>query len=126
MNGDVQGSSVLIVDDSTGNLRLPAAVPKRGGLVPRPVPSGRLAGEAAVADPPAPVLRDVSLPEMSGVKVCRWFQQDERLRNIPVIFVSGLHGVDDKDGTRLDPEVLKAFRLLDGPFRRVRDSRRNP
>jgi putative two-component system response regulator len=33
---------------------------------------------------------------MSGVEVCRWFKQDERLRNIPVIFISGLHGTDDK------------------------------
>jgi response regulator RpfG family c-di-GMP phosphodiesterase len=93
---DVQGSSVLIVDDAAENLRLLAAVLKRGGLVPRPVTSGRLAIEAAVADPPDLVLLDVRMPEMSGVDVCRWFKQDERLRSIPVIFMSGLAGTDDK------------------------------
>jgi putative two-component system response regulator len=93
---DVQGSSVLIVDDAPENLRLLSATLKRGGLVPRPVTSGRLAIEAAVADPPALVLLDVSMPEMSGLEVCRWFKQDERLRSIPVIFISGLQGTDDK------------------------------
>jgi putative two-component system response regulator len=96
MADDVQGSSVLIVDDAPENLRLLAKVLKREGLVPRPVTSGRLAIEAAVADPPDLVLLDVSMPEMSGVDVCRWFKQDERLRSIPVIFISGLQGTDDK------------------------------
>jgi len=93
---DVQGSSVLIVDDAPENLRLLAAVLKRGGLVPRPVTSGRLAIEAAVADPPDLVLLDVRMPQMSGVEVCRWFKRDERLRSIPIIFISGLQGTDDK------------------------------
>jgi putative two-component system response regulator len=30
------------------------------------------------------------------VEVCQWFKQDNRLRNIPVIFISGLVGTDDK------------------------------
>jgi CheY-like chemotaxis protein len=93
---DVQGRSVLIVDDAPENLRLLTVVLKRGGLVPRPVPSGRLAIEAAVIDPPDLVLLDVRMPEMSGVDVCRWFKQDERLRSIPIIFISGLAGTDDK------------------------------
>jgi putative two-component system response regulator len=93
---DVQGSSVLVVDDAPENLRLLVAVLKRGGLAPRPVTSGRLAIEAAVADPPDLVLLDVRMPEMSGLDVCRWFKQNERLRNIPVIFISGLQGTDEK------------------------------
>ena len=96
MTDHVQGSSILIVDDARENLQLLAAVMKRGGLVPRPVTSGRLAIEAAVADPPDLVLLDISMPEMSGVDVCRWFKRDERLREIPIIFISGLQGVEDK------------------------------
>lgn len=96
MADDVQGKNVLIVDDAPENLRLLTTVLKRGGLVPRPVTSGRLAIEAAVIDPPDLVLLDVRMPEMSGVDVCRWFKQDERLRSIPIIFISGLAGTDDK------------------------------
>ena len=45
---EVRSSSVLIVDDLPENLRLLTEVLQRGGLVPRPVTSGRLAIEAAV------------------------------------------------------------------------------
>jgi len=93
---DVQGSSVLVVDDAPENLRLLAAVLERGGLVPRTAGSGRLAIQAALTDPPDLVLLDIRMPDMSGVEVCRWFKQDERLRSIPVIFISGLQGTDDK------------------------------
>ncbi len=96
MADELQGGSVLIVDDDPQNLRLLAGVLARGGLEPRPVTSGRLAIEAAVIDPPDLVLLDVRMPEMSGVDVCRWFKQDERLRSIPIIFISGLAGTDDK------------------------------
>jgi putative two-component system response regulator len=90
------GKSVLIVDDGVENLRLLTVLLKRGGLVPRPVTSGRLAIEAAVIDPPDLVLLDVRMPEMSGLDVCRWFKQDERTQSIPIIFISGLAGTDDK------------------------------
>jgi putative two-component system response regulator len=93
---DGRGSSILIVDDDPENLRLLVAVLKHGCLLPRPVLSGRLAIEAAVIEPPDLVLLDLSMPEMSGLDVCRWFKKDERLRNIPIIFISGLQETDDK------------------------------
>ena len=96
MEGDVQGSKILVVDDSVDNLRLLTAILKRGGLVPRPVTSGRLAIKAAEADPPDLVLLDMRMPEMSGVEVCRCFKQDERLREIPIIFISGVQGSEEK------------------------------
>ena len=88
-------NGILIVDDSPEHLRLLGAILKRGGLLPRPVTSGRLAIEAAAADPPDLVLLDVVMPEMSGLDICRQFKQDPRLRDIPIIFISSLQGVDD-------------------------------
>ena len=96
MEDDVQGSKILMVDDSVDNLRLLTAVLKRGGLVPRPVTSGRLAIKAAEADQPDLVLLDMRMPEMSGVEVCRCYTQNERLRDIPIIFISGVQGSEDK------------------------------
>ena len=90
---DVRGSSILVVDDDPENLRLLAAVLKHGFLVPRPVLSGSQAIEAAVIEPPDLVLLDISMPQMSGLDVCRWFKQDARLRDIPIIFISGLQGI---------------------------------
>jgi putative two-component system response regulator len=57
--------------------------------------------EAAVAEPPDLVLLDIKMPEISGLDVCRWFKQDERLHDIPVLFISGLDGIEEK---------LEAFR----------------
>jgi putative two-component system response regulator len=98
----IGGESVLLVDDAPENLRLLAIVVKKGGLVPRPVTSGKRAVEAAVVDPPDLVILDMRMPEMSGLDVCRWFKKDERLRDIPVIFISGLHDSEDK---------IEAFRV---------------
>ncbi len=93
---DAEGSKILVVDDSVDNLRLLTAVLKHGGLVSRPVTSGKLAIKAAEADPPDLVLLDMRMPEMSGVEICRCFKQNARLRDIPVVFISGLQGSDDK------------------------------
>jgi putative two-component system response regulator len=93
---EVGANSVLIVDDAAENLQLLVTIVRRGGLVPRPVLSSRLAIQAAVADPPDLVLLDVRMPEMSGFEVCKWLKQDERLRDIPVVFISGLQTSEDK------------------------------
>jgi len=96
VSDDLEGASVLVVDDAPANLRLLVTVLRRAGLVPRPVASGQQAIEAAVADPPDLVLMDIGMPGMSGLEVCRWFKQDGRLSGIPIIFISGHQGTDDK------------------------------
>jgi putative two-component system response regulator len=93
---EMSTGNVLVVDDAHDNLRLLSTLLKRGGLVPRPVDSGKKALEAAVVDPPDLVLLDIQMPEMSGFEVCQRFMQDERLQNIPIIFISGRQGTDDK------------------------------
>jgi len=99
---DQRGESVLIVDDAPDNLRLLSIILKRNGLTPRPVTSGRLAIEAAVVDPPSLIILDLLMPEMSGMDVCRWFKQDERLKHIPIVFISGHHEADT---------IVEAFRV---------------
>ena len=96
MPADPPGRSILVVDDAPENLRLLGAVLRRGGFRPRPVTSGAQALEAAALDPPALVLMDLDMPGMSGLEACRRLKRDERLRNIPVIFISGHLGTDDK------------------------------
>jgi two-component system NtrC family sensor kinase len=96
---DLEGSSILIVDDFTESLRLLSTILRRGGFVPRPVTSGALAIEAATMDPPDLVLLDVQMPELSGLDVCRKFKQDPRLRDIPIIFISAIESVEEKAET---------------------------
>lgn len=96
MSATFKKTNILVADDNRQDLRGLVALLERSGYEARPVPNGRLAVEAAAVDPPDLALLDVRMPEMSGFEVCRWFRQHERLREIPVIFVSGLDGASDK------------------------------
>jgi two-component system, sensor histidine kinase and response regulator len=89
-------ADLLIVDDAPANLQLLFGMLKERGYRVRPVPSGRLALQAARAQPPDLVLLDVNMPEMSGYEVCRLLKEDPALRAIPVIFVSALSEPFDK------------------------------
>ncbi|OIR18950.1 transcriptional regulatory protein BaeR [mine drainage metagenome] len=82
--------SILIVDDTPANLQLLAGLLKERGYRPRPVPSGKLALQAALAEPPDLVLLDINMPEMNGYQVCERFKGSERLRDIPILFLSAL------------------------------------
>lgn len=89
-------ASILVVDDTPANLSLLAGLLKKKGYRVRPVPSGRLALEAAGKEPPDLVLLDINMPEMDGYEVCRRLKEDERLCGIPVIFISALSETLDK------------------------------
>jgi two-component system sensor histidine kinase/response regulator len=89
-------ADILVVDDAPANLQLLCGILKDRGYRVRPVPSGRLALQAAKAQPPDLILLDVNMPEMSGYQVCRLMKADETLRSIPVIFISALTEVFDK------------------------------
>lgn len=87
---------ILIVDDTLANLQVLSALLKERGYKVRPVPSGKLALEAARQVRPDLILLDVKMPEMDGFEVCRQLKADARLREIPVIFISALSETLDK------------------------------
>lgn len=88
--------SILVVDDTPANLHLLAGMLKERGYKARPVPSGKLALQAAKSDPPDLILLDITMPEMDGYEVCRRLKADEQLKEIPIIFVSALNETMDK------------------------------
>ncbi len=80
--------SVLIVDDTPENLVVLAQLLRTRGYRVRSVLNGRLALQTAEREPPDMVLLDVWMPDMDGYEVCRRFKADERLKTIPIIFIS--------------------------------------
>jgi putative two-component system response regulator len=46
--------------------------------------------------PPDLILLDIMMPGMDGYEVCRRLKRDPKTMNIPVIFFSGMSGVDDE------------------------------
>ncbi len=91
---------ILIVDDVLENLRLLSQMLTEHGYRVRAVRNGRHALMAAQAAPPDLILLDVVMPEMDGYEVCRRLKEDERTRDIPILFISALGDVENK---------LKAF-----------------
>ena len=87
---------ILIVDDEIANLKLLAQLLDQQGYKVRPLNKPQLAIDSAIAQPPALILLDVRMPEMDGFEVCRRLKQDERTRDVPVIFISALQDVQDK------------------------------
>ena len=89
-------ANILIVDDTPANLHVLFEMLKRRGFTPRPVPSGKLALQAMEIEPPDLVLLDITMPEMDGYQVCQSIKSNERLKEIPVIFISALSETFDK------------------------------
>ncbi|MGD1975249.1 MAG: SpoIIE family protein phosphatase [Desulfobacterales bacterium] len=93
--GDIP-ADILIVDDETPNLHLLSELLGREGYHVRPANNPQLALDSALGQPPKMILLDVRMPEMDGFEVCRRLKQDERTRDIPILFVSALQDVEDK------------------------------
>jgi two-component system, sensor histidine kinase and response regulator len=91
-----QAPNILIVDDMPANVLLLVRMLTQRGYKARPVPSGKLALEAARTEPPDLILLDISMPEMNGYEVCAQLKADAVLKDIPVIFISALSETIDK------------------------------
>lgn len=89
-------SNLLIVDDTPANLRLLSTMLSGKGYKVRSVMNGTMALKAAQAKPPDLVLLDINMPQMNGYEVCQKLKEDEKMRDIPVIFLSALDDVLDK------------------------------
>lgn len=80
--------NILIVDDLPENLTLLSEMMSNQGYYVRPVPSGKLALQAATAIPPDLILLDINMPEIDGFEVCKRLKANEKTQDIPIIFLS--------------------------------------
>jgi K+-sensing histidine kinase KdpD len=78
----------MIVDDEPENLNVLEASLSHAGYRVSVFPRGDLALAAAQAEQPDLALLDIQMPGLDGYEVCRRFKADERLRSIPVLFIS--------------------------------------
>lgn len=87
---------ILIVDDHPNNLALLAGILQEVGFGVRAANNGTRALSVAAAAPPELILLDIQMPELNGYEVCAKLKLDERLKAIPVIFISALDDTFDK------------------------------
>lgn len=87
---------ILVVDDNQDNLQLLSDMLDMEGYGVCLASSGLQALALAKTDSPALILLDIIMPGMDGVEVCRNLKKDPLLKNIPVIFLSGLDSTSQK------------------------------
>jgi len=89
-------ANIMVVDDTPANLHLLEDMLGQQGYDVRPLPRGALALRAAANDPPDLILLDITMPDMNGYEVCQKLKLDEKLKEIPVIFISARSETLDK------------------------------
>ena len=95
-SGDDVTPNILVVDDTPENLHVLAGMLNERGYKVRPVPSGKLALQAAKMTKPDLILLDINMPDLNGYEVCAQLKRDERMLDVPVIFISALNETIDK------------------------------
>lgn len=80
----------LIADDDPANLRFLAQLLRDHGYSVRAAKDGQAAVNSARMDPPDVALLDIHMPGLDGYQACEVFKSDENLKDIPVLFLSGL------------------------------------
>jgi len=87
---------VLIIDDNPDALTLAKARLGGEGFEFLCADGGRSGLETALRERPDLILLDLDMPDMSGFDVCRAIKTDGELCMIPIIFLSGSGGPEDK------------------------------
>ncbi|MDD4891373.1 MAG: diguanylate cyclase [Phycisphaerae bacterium] len=92
----IKPKKVLIVDDSSDALALARVRLGKEGLEVVCADGGKSGLALAAKERPDLILLDLDMPDLSGFDVCRALKADEELCMIPVIFLSGSGGPEDK------------------------------
>lgn len=93
---------ILVVDDTTENLQVIGAILRKSGYQLSIAKAGQQGLDIAARTPPDLVLLDIMMPEMDGFEVCERFKADEKLKEIPVIFLTASNEADN---------VVKGFEM---------------
>src|SRR6056297_911748 len=86
---------ILIVDDIAKNIQLLGKVLDNKGYGVVAVTNGEQAIKAAKKHEPDLILLDIMMPGKSGYEVCKELKADEKLSEIPVIFLTARSEEED-------------------------------
>jgi len=93
---DQLSGTVLVVDDTPGNLRVLVDSLSARGLEILVATDGKSAIERAVYGRPDLILLDVIMPGIDGFETCRIFKENPETNTIPVIFMTALSDTSQK------------------------------
>lgn len=87
---------IMVVDDAPDVLDLLRQMLEQHGSEVFALQNGMLALQEAEKNPPDLLLLDINMPELDGYQVCERFKRNPRLKEIPIIFLSGLNSTEAK------------------------------
>jgi len=93
---------ILLVDDVPANIRVLFTFLKKQNFELLIAEDGEMALESVLWDHPDLILLDVMMPKMNGFEVCQRLKENEKTKDIPVIFMTALSDTIDK---------IKGFKL---------------
>lgn len=88
--------TIMVVDDMPANLKLLDEILQEQGYRVLQFPRAAMALRAAANQPPHLFLLDIMMPDMDGFELCQRLKADEKLRDIPIIFISALDDTSNK------------------------------
>jgi two-component system, cell cycle sensor histidine kinase and response regulator CckA len=106
--------SILLIDDEADSLSLLKGILAAEGYRVRSADSGRLALASLAGWLPELILLDIRMPGMNGFEVYRRLRAIERLKNVPVMFISAASEPEE----RIEGLALGAVDHISKPFRR--------
>ncbi len=93
--GDLGGSTILLVDDNEQNLELLLAYLDELRCELRTAGDGVAAIASVGEKRPDLILLDVMMPRMSGFQACKKLKSDTATKDIPIVMVTALNEVSD-------------------------------
>ena len=97
MDKTPEATRILIVDDEREQRELFAELLGTQGYRTEAAASGPEALGRARRDPPDLIVLDVAMPDMNGFEVCRHLKADARTAAVPILFVTALNALEDKE-----------------------------
>ncbi|RXJ98741.1 hybrid sensor histidine kinase/response regulator [Arcobacter sp. CECT 8986] len=88
--------TILIIDDKVENLQYLNNILKNENYLIKATTDAQFAIKSAKLSAPDLILLDIKIPHLNGFEVCRIFKDDEKLKDIPIIFISALDDVQSK------------------------------
>lgn len=91
----IEKFEILVVDDNPNNLKLVRKLLSEKEFKVRIATSGEMALKSVQSSLPDLILLDITMPGLSGFETCEKLKEDQRTKDIPVIFLSALKEESD-------------------------------
>ncbi len=88
--------TILIIDDKDENLHYLNNILKNYDYNIRATTDPSFALKSSESYPPDLILLDIKMPDIDGFEVCKLFKANDKLKDIPIIFISAIDDIEIK------------------------------